>query len=98
MTSKHLTHDRQGRMALIAKIGYGKPVASIEVDNGHKNGPEQQTLSTTGIITVRNIRTRKVVTYLIARPGQLKRFFTDAIPEYLVEIAREHQRLGYNMA
>ena len=74
MTSKHLTNDRQGRMALIAKI------------------------STTGIITVRNVRSRKVVTYLIARPGQLKRFFTDAIPEYLVEIAREHQRLGYNMA
>lgn len=98
MTSRHLTNDRRGRMDLIAKIGYGKPVASIEVDNGHRNGPEQQTLSTTGIITVRNVRSRKVVTYLIARPGQLKRFFADAIPEYLVEIAREHQQLGYNMA
>lgn len=98
MTSKHLENDRQGRMALIAKIGYGKPVASIELDDGHRDGPKQETLSTTGIITVRNVRSRKVVTYLIARPGQLKRFFADTVPEYLVEIAREHQRLGYHRA
>lgn len=98
MMTQHI-NERKDRIAIIEKIGYGKPVVTITVDNGHRNGAEEQTLSTTGIVTIRNKRTRKVITYLIARPGQLKRFFVDTIiPEDLLEIARIHQRMGYNMA
>ena len=98
MTSRHYTQDRQAREAVIQSIGYGKPVATMEVDKGHRNGPEVHTLSTTGIITIRNKRTRKVITNLIARPGQVRRFFQGQAPGYLLDLAMEHQRLGYNMA
>lgn len=98
MTSKHYENDRKAREEIIEKIGYGKPVKMIEVDDGHKNGAVEQTLTTTGIVIVRNKRTRKIVTKLIARPGQLKRFFENDIPEYLVALARDHQKMGYNFA
>lgn len=98
MQSRHLTNDRKSRMQAIEVIGYGKPVATIEVDKGHRNGPEVHTLSTTGIVTIRNKRTRKVITYLIARPGQVMRFFNGDAPQDLLDLARAHQRLGLNMA
>lgn len=98
MPTKHYENDRKTREKIINDIGYGKPVKMIEVDDGHKNGAVEQTLTTTGIIIIRNKRTRKIVTKLIARPGQLKRFFENEIPEYLVKLAKEHQSMGYNFA
>ena len=98
MTSRHYNSERVAREMLIKKIGIGSEVATFKVDKGHPNGPELHTITTTGIIIIRNARTKKLVTKLIARPGQITRYFdkeTDTVRK-LVEIAKIHQSMGYN--
>ena len=97
MNTKHYQEDRQKREALIQKIGYGKIVKSAVVDKGHPNGPEIHTISSTGIITIMNQKTHKIITRLIARPQQIRRYWENGkAPFYLVKTAIEHQQLGYN--
>lgn len=100
MTSRHYTNDRQKREEIIKKIGYGKIIKSVVVDRGHKNGPEIHNLSDTGIITIQNQRTKKMITKLIARPGQIKRYYkeNEIIPTGLLDLARQHQKLALNFA
>ena len=100
MTSKHYTEDRTNREKLIQEIGTGKPIATFVVDRGHRNGPELHTITTTGIIIIRNQRTHKMITKLIARPGQVKRYFTEITEEIqkVINLAREHEQKKYNLA
>lgn len=100
MTSKHYTSDRKNREDLIKSIGYGKTIKTAVVDKGHKNGPEIHELSDTGIITIYNQRTKKMITKLIARPGQIARYYTrnETIPVKVMNLARQHQKMGYNFA
>lgn len=98
MTSKHYMNEREVREAIIKQIGLGKEVITKEVDRGHPNGPELHTLTTTGIIIIRNKKTNKLITKLIARPSQVGRYFdteTDEVRE-LKRIAWKHKELGYN--
>ena len=98
MTSNHYTTDRKAREELIEKIGYGEVIKSVVVDRHHKNGPEIHEISTTGIVTIYNQRTHKMITKLIARPGQIKRYYNEneEIPSELLRVAREHQKMDYN--
>lgn len=98
MTSNHYISDRQARENLIAEIGYGKVIKSVVVDRNHPNGPEIHEISNTGIITIYNQRTHKMITKLIARPGQIRRYYkeNEIIPRELLELAREHQKMAYN--
>lgn len=100
MNSRHWTKDRQNRKELIETIGYGNIIKTVVVDRHHRNGPEIHEISDTGIITIFNQRTKKMITQLIARPGQIRRYFTDneIIPNGLLDIARQHQQLNYNYA
>ena len=100
MTSRHWERDRKNRKELIEAIGHGNTIKTVVVDRHHKNGPEIHEISDTGIITIFNQRTRKMITQLIARPGQIKRYFTEGeiIPNGLLELARQHQQLNYNYA
>lgn len=98
MTSTHYTNDRRECEALIQQIGYGYIVKTVVVDRGHKNGPEVHKISSTGIITIYNQRTMKMVTRLIARPGQIARYYErrEEAPTWLMEIAYEHLQMQYN--
>ena len=98
--SRHYTEDRKAREELINKIGTGKAIATVRVDRGHRNGAELHTITTTGIIIIRNERTNKMITKLIARPGQVRRYFTEITEEVqkVINIAREHQMMNYNLA
>lgn len=100
MTSKHWTKDRKNRAEVIKQIGYGNIIKEVEVDRHHKNGPEIHKISDTGIITIFNKRTQKMITQLIARPGQIKRYYTEneTIPTGLIELARKHQQMNLNYA
>ena len=100
MNSRHWTKDRQNRKELIETIGYRNIIKTVVVDRHHRNGPEIHEISDTGIITIFNQRTKKMITQLIARPGQIRRYFTDneIIPNGLLDIARQHQQLNYNYA
>lgn len=99
MKSKHWTQDRRERAKVITMIEQGNIIKTAEIDRGHKNGSEIHKISDTGIITIYNKRTNKMITQLIARPAQIKRYYknTEEIPAGLIEIAKEHQLKGYNM-
>lgn len=72
---------------------------SFVVDRDHPNGPEIHSVTDTGIIIVHNQRTGKMVTKLIARPGQVKRYYNaegKTAPQDILDIAKEHLKKGYN--
>lgn len=99
MVSTHYINDRQAREHLIRKIGYGKKVAEFIVDKGHPNGPERHEVSDTGIVTIYNLRTNKLITKLIARPNQIRRYYeaeNRVAPEDILKIAYEHTLKNYN--
>ena len=98
MDSKHYSNDRIARETLIAQIGIGKAISTVRIDRGHPAGAELHTITTTGIIIIHNERTHKMVTKLIARPGQIRRYFNTITPEIekVIQIARLHQQLMYN--
>lgn len=97
MTTAHYTSERERREELIKKIGEGTSYAKFNVDRGHKDGPEIHVLTTTGIIIIYNAITKRLVTKLIARPGQIYRYYQDGnAPQNIVNIARQHTALGYN--
>ena len=97
MTSRHWQRDRQERTRIIGKIGTGKIVKTTIVDRGHPNGPELHKITSTGLIMIYNQWTGKMITILIARPAQIQRYFKQGqAPAYIMELAREHERMGYN--
>lgn len=95
--SKHWVNDRVKRNALIEKIGLGAEIKRVVLDKGHKEGKEVHVISSTGIITVFNQKTGKMVTRMIARPGKIKQYYREdeIIPDDLLKIAREHQIMKY---
>lgn len=105
--TKHFNLDRVARENVIKwEIGYGTPVAEFIVDRGHANGAERHEITDTGIINIYNARTGRLVTKLIARAGQITRYFryTDTYRKVydraniaeLKAIANKHEALGYN--
>lgn len=98
MTSRHYTNDRQRREEVINQIGMGNVVAKFVVDRGHRNGAERHEITTTGIIVIYNNKTNKMITKLIARPGQIRRYYPEGkAPRKLVEKALDNTRnTGYN--
>lgn len=96
MNSLHYSLERTTRDDLIKNvIGYGKVIKRVNVESGHPKGPEVHEISDTGIITIYNAWTGKLVTRLIARPGQLERYYKN-IPEDLLKKSIYNCRKGYN--
>lgn len=96
MTSKHWREDRQRRSHIIAQIGMGQIIKEVTVDRGHKNGPEVHKVTSTGLVLVYNKRTEIMVTILIARPNQIKRYFDEnEVPQEVINLAIEHTKAGY---
>lgn len=91
-------NDREERLSVIkSEIGFGNVIHKEIVDKGHRNGAEIHNITDTGLIIVQNQRTKKVVTVMVARVGQLKRY---AIPKSelksVLRIARHNIDMGYN--
>lgn len=96
MTSRHWREDRQRRSHIIAQIGMGQIIKQVTVDRGHKNGPEVHKVTSTGLVLVYNKRTGIMVTILIARPNQIKRYFDEnEAPQEVINLAIEHTKAGY---
>ena len=100
MDSRHYSKDRNTRDMIINAIGLGNAIKAREVDKGHPKGPEIHVLSDTGIITIYNKYTKKMATRLIARPGQIERFYKDKkdVPMELIMKAIKYKELGWNEA
>lgn len=98
MTSKHYQIDRVKREEIINMIGTGYVVKSVIIDRGHANGPEIHEITSTGIINIYNKKTHKLVTKLIARPGQIRRYYKNGnAPRNLIEKAIDNTvKKNYN--
>jgi len=97
MNSLHWTEERKERDQLIKHISWNYEVKRVIIDKNHRNGKEVHVITDTGLVYIFNQRTGKRITVLIARPGQLKRYWGDEkVPVKLMNIAREHANKGYN--
>ena len=99
-TSIHFSIERNERAKVLEKLK--APILSVNgklcifiVDKGHKNGTEIHVITENGIINIYNRHSKKYVTGLIARPGQLQRYGV-IIPESVLEKARTHVAMHYN--
>ena len=75
----------------------GQVIKEVTVDRGHKNGPEIHKITTTGLVVIYNKRTGIMITILIARPNQIRRYYAeDEAPQNIINLAMEHMKAGYN--
>lgn len=101
--SIHYTNDRVKREEKIMELGQGKKLASFRVRCPQKHYPqdwEVQTVTTNGIIIIKNAYSGRLVTKIIARCEQIERLYRavgKTAPVETLEKARVHERLGYNM-
>lgn len=89
----HHVGMRQARYELVKQLG-GRPILSVVVDKGHENGWEVHTITDQGTVYIGNYNSRKLITFLIARPEQLKRY--GVTNEEVLAKAQHHTQLGYN--
>ena len=104
MTSKHYQNQRSEREKFIDEClgGNGRVIDSFIVDKGHKNGIERHEITDNAIIIIYNVASGKLVSKLIARPFQIKRYYQSTGRRYpkgykkILALAERHKILGYN--
>ena len=101
MVSQHYKKQRYEREKFINQHcnGDGKVIDSFIVDKGHVKGLERHDITDNGIIIIYNAMSGKLVSKLIARPNQIKRYYQGTNrepPPSLIRLAQWHEDLGYN--
>lgn len=104
MVSNHYKKQRYKREKFIDKHlnGDGEVIDSFIINNGHPDGVERHDITENGIILIYNMTTQKLITKLIAREWQIKRYYKnegrEPPPEYenVLQLARWHESLHYN--
>ena len=74
INTKHM-QERTERLNVASSLGNYNKVNTFKCDRGHPNGAEIHIITDNGLIIVLNYRTHKLVTILIARPQQIKRYY-----------------------
>ena len=104
MVSNHYKNQRYSREKFIDKYlnGDGKMVDGFIVDKGHKDGLEVHSVTENGVIVIHNLVSGKLITKLLARENQIKRYYEstgrEPPPDYerILSLAKWHESLGYN--
>lgn len=106
LLTKHFNNDRKNRLELLNKktTNIGNPVYSFLVNCGHINGKEIHTITEKGVILIHNIKSKKLVTMLFARPGQIIRYWkalnmelpNDPIFKLIIKYSKLNNDLGHN--
>lgn len=101
MISNHYKKQRYKREKFIRKCcnGDGKIIDEFVVDKGHKDGLERHCITDTGMIIIYNAASGKLVSKLIARVNQIKRYYIGTNkdpPTSLLRLAEWHESLRYN--
>ena len=100
----HMENDRVNRMSELPD-NIGQPLFSFIVDTAHPNGNEIHTLTENGLIFIQNENTKKMVTFLFARPQQIKRYFQNLGEKFpktkqfnnMIKSAYTNERNGKNL-
>lgn len=90
---------RKKRMSYIGDIASLHILKSFSVDRGHFDGPEIHLITTDGYIIIVNAWTFKLCTVLIARPGQIDRYYkaiNQEAPQWLLDKAFQNQIKNLN--
>ena len=105
VNTMHYIEERQEREQFISNVigDTNNVICTNVLDRGHRNGAERFELTDKAIIKVYNDRTNRHITDIIARPNQVydrmgvEFLNLDAkVRRKIIDLAREHQRLGYN--
>lgn len=103
MTSKHYECQRSRREKFIDEhFCNGYIVDEFIVNRGHPHGAERHCIINNGVVIIYNLASGKLITKILARPQQIKRYYesTKKKPpleyEDILKLAREHSILGYN--
>ena len=104
MVTKHYSDKRCSREKFIEEHlgGDGYIIDGFVVDKNHRDGLEVHSLTDNGIIIIHNMISGNLVTKLIARPQQIRRYYesTGREPpkEYkkILDLAKWRESLGYN--
>jgi hypothetical protein len=86
--------EHYARLNTVHAIGELKTYASFIVDTRHPQGCELHTICTNGVIVIANLWKAEIVTFLIARPNQIKRYGIEDFD--LIRLCLEHVRAGLN--
>lgn len=86
------TREKRRNQALA--FGDFEVLNSYVVDTGHPAGLELHTITTTAVVIIANMQKQQVITYLIARPQQLKRYGIK--DKNILKLAEEHKIYNYN--
>lgn len=82
-------YERLERLERTAS-GIGEVETGFLADKNHANGVEEHIITTEAFIIIRNHRTGRFVTPLVARPGQIKRYYRalgKVAPQWLIDKA-----------
>lgn len=103
MVSEHYKTERYRREKFIDKyFSDGRIIDEFIVDRGHPKGAERHCIMDNGVIVIYNFASGKLVTKLLARPQQIKRYYESSGKEppleyeNILKLARQHNILGYN--
>lgn len=101
LISKHYKNCNEKREKLITEVicDTGNIIDSFVVDRGHKDGEEIHSITDMGVVIIRNKNTNKLITKLIARPNQIRKYYrmeNRKPPQWLLDLSEWHQSLNYN--
>lgn len=95
--TKH-TKERQKRIALAKQLIISESAKVIQYaicDTEHENGLEVHVVYNNGIVFVYNMKSRKLITVLIARAPQIERYKI-TITKTMMQKIKSHIKQGYN--
>lgn len=93
--TRHLTEDRMERVVFIATtIGFGDTIEEFYVDDDH--GKHYECVTSTGVIIVKGLDRKTVVTMYVAHHNQIKRLYKDReIPRGLKVVVKRNEKKGW---
>lgn len=93
--TRHLTEDRMERVVFIATtIGFGDIIEEFYVDDDH--GKHYECITSTGVIIIKGLDRKTVVTMYIAHHNQIKRLYKDReIPRSLKAVVKRNEKKGW---
>lgn len=91
----HLIEDRMDRVVFIAtKVGFGEIVEEFYIEDNH--GKHYECVTSTGVIIVKDLSKKVVVTMFVGRMGQIKRLYGDKeIPRNLKITIKRNEKKGW---
>lgn len=93
--TKHLTEERVDRVVFIATtIGFGEIIEEFLVNDSH--GQHYECVTSTGVIIIKGLDKKTVVTMYVARHNQIKRLYKEReIPRKLNAVIKRNEKKGW---